>query len=185
VLTLIFTLYLFNTSTQTETLHKINYEKYVWKNVNLGLQKYNRKWSWTEKKSLVDALIIGEYIYDIDFKIVLAIIGIESNFKIYAKNQNKNNTWDYGLTQQNSKYCKERFSVARKIIQVKKFSYYNIKLNILSAFIYLKNLGLQDRNLIMAYNVGKQGIRTKRYIGEKYYKKFQKEIKIYKDIKLF
>ena len=88
---------------------------------------------------LMRAIEIGERYYNVDRDIVLAVIFIESDFKVKAENRK---TKDYGLSQQNDKYYLDRYKLVSKILDAEKISYninnkYDIYLNVLSCFYYL------------------------------------------------
>ena len=115
--------------------------------------------------TITNAIIIGQKHYPhINYKYILSFISIESRWDIYAKNKNKNNTFDYGLTQQNSKYLRNRYKVAQKLCDHYKVKYiksnYDITLNILSAYIYFNEIKQNIHNnkqQIIAYNTGIKG----------------------------
>lgn len=92
---------------------------------------------------MMRAINIGEKYYDVDRDIVIAVIFIESDFKVNRKSKkNDNGTYDYGLSQQNDKYYLARYKHVARILDAEKISYdinnkYDIYLNVLSCFYYL------------------------------------------------
>lgn len=92
---------------------------------------------------MLRALEIGERYFGIEQEIVLSVLFIESEFKVYAHNTNDNGTEDYGLSQQNSKYYAERFQAVKRILDKEKIfrsdynNPYDIYLNVLSCYYYL------------------------------------------------
>lgn len=88
---------------------------------------------------MMRAVEIGERYYNVDRDIVLAVILIESDFKVNAVNRK---TKDYGLSQQNDKYLLDRYKLVAKILDKERIEYninnkYDIYLNVLSCFYYL------------------------------------------------
>jgi len=149
--------------------------------LNYFLHKYNRKWSQENKKKCIDALYYGQQQFDIDYKIILSIISVESQFNIYAKGRNRNSI-DFGLCQINSKYLKHRYKDSEFYLKQYKIKYndskYDISKNIFSAFIYLRDISsysdlIQFSDYISAYNRGVEG--SKRRTDNKYYELFLKE----------
>lgn len=89
--------------------------------------------------STMRAIEIGEKYYNVDRDIVLAVIYIESDFKVNAVNRK---TRDYGLSQQNEKFLIARYKHVSRILDAEKIRYdinnkYDIYLNVLSCFYYL------------------------------------------------
>jgi hypothetical protein len=133
-------------------------------------------------------IYLGSELYGIDYKNIISLITIESEWNPLAYNYNKNGTTDYGLCQINSIHISENYNVARSICDKYKVSYskdiYDVKLNILSAFIYLNDtrnelVALKDFNKqrwIISYNCGVFGSSSKKYevSANKYWDKFIK-----------
>lgn len=152
-------------------------------NLNLFLIQYDRKWSKTNKNKVVNALYYGEKEFNIDHKIVLSIIAIESRFNITAKGYNSGSI-DYGLTQQNSKYIKQRYEASKKYLDKYNLKYsdtiFDINQNIFSCYIYLNEIDKSSlvnsfNQMIKAYNVGIKGSTLKDWrqpIADRYYEKF-------------
>ena len=107
--------------------------------------------------SMMRAVEIGERYYNVDRDIVLAVIFIESDFKVNAVNRM---TKDYGLSQQNDKYYLARYKLVSKILDAEKIRYnidnkYDISLNVLSCFYYLDhciNLKASKSQGVKKYN---------------------------------
>lgn len=162
-----------------EKLHK----DIIQSNLNLFLFQYNRKWSKHNYYKVIDALYYGEQEFDIDHKIVLSIIAIESRFKINAIGRNSDSV-DYGITQQNSLHIKQRYEASKKYLDKYNLKYsdtvFDINQNIFSCYMYLSEI---DRShlvnsfsqMIKAYNVGIRGSTLKDRRQSKaniYYEKF-------------
>lgn len=151
-------------------------------NLSYFLIKYNRKWAKSTRERCVNILYKGQQEFDIDYKIILSIISIESQFDIKAKGKNKNSI-DYGLCQINSKYLKQRYKASEQLLKEYKIYFnkndkYDIALNIFSSFMYLKDIHrysdlIQFSDYITAYNQGVRG--CKRNNDSRYYEKFMKE----------
>ena len=97
------------------------------------------KMSVSDYVCMMRAIEIGEKYYNVDRNIVLAVIFIESDFKVNAVNRK---TKDYGLSQQNDKYYLARYKHVARILDAEKIRYdinnkYDIYLNVLSCFYYL------------------------------------------------
>ena len=129
------------------------------------------------KKKLSHILFIGSLHYRISHKDVLAIIKIESNFNLYATGRNKDSI-DYGLSQTNSKYLKQRYKTVKSIANKYGLTYtnnkYDMTLNILACYNYLAYIQTQVKEYkryIISYNTGVAGSLYKK-TGEKYYNKF-------------
>jgi len=157
-------------------------KKEIQKDLNYFLHKHNRNWSWMNKKLFVEVMYAGQKEFEIDYRIVMSIISVESNYKIQARGKNKGSI-DYGLTQQNSKYINQRYKVAEKYLNKLGFKYsqspYDISKNIFSCYIYLHDMSdipelIWFKDYINAYNKGVRGaLRNK--TNDDYYNKFMKE----------
>ena len=152
--------------------------------LNYFLDKYNRKWSKQTKNRVVNLLFKGQKEFDIDYKIILSIVAIESQFKIRCIGKNKKSV-DYGLTQQNSKYIKKRYRKAEIYLKKYRIKCYNSKFdlskNIFSCFIFLDEIRQHEKIIyfdqwIKAYNVGIRGSTLDSYqkVADRYYKKFRR-----------
>lgn len=162
-----------------EKLHK----DIIQSNLNLFLFQYDRKWSRHNYYKVIDALYYGEQEFDIDHKIVLSIIAIESRFKINAIGRNSDSI-DFGLTQQNSKHMKQRYEASKKYLDKYDLKYtdnkFDINRNIFSCYMYLNEIDRSSlvnsfNQMIKAYNVGIRGSTLKDWRqskANKYYEKF-------------
>lgn len=88
---------------------------------------------------MVRALEIGERYFKTDKDIVLAVLYIESDFNVWAYNEETN---DYGLSQQNGKYILDRYTLVKEILDKEKIECnvnhrFNIYLNVLACYYYL------------------------------------------------
>lgn len=88
---------------------------------------------------MVRALEIGERYFNTDKDIVLAVLYIESDFNVWAYNEETN---DYGLSQQNGKYILDRYTIVKEILDKEKIECninhrFNIYLNVLACYYYL------------------------------------------------
>lgn len=88
---------------------------------------------------MVRALEIGERYFNTDKDIVLAVLYIESDFNVFAYNQETNY---YGLSQQNGKYILDRYVIVKEILDKEKIECninhrFNIYLNVLACYYYL------------------------------------------------
>jgi len=159
--------------------------------LNHFLHKYNRKWSQENKQKCIDALYYGQQEFDIDYKIVMSLISIESQYRIVVTGKNirrgKVKSIDYGLTQQNSKYIKQRYKSTEEYLNKYKIKYTNsnfdIGKNIFSCYMLLRDTNeygslIMFRDYIASYNVGIRGIRQEhtQKIADKYFNKFMKEL---------
>ena len=79
-------------------------------NVDFSLEYSKRYFSPLQKQLIKDLMYIGEKEYKINHQDILAIIFVESYWNPYVKGYNKNKSIDYGITQTNSFYMKERFN---------------------------------------------------------------------------
>lgn len=88
---------------------------------------------------MMRALEIGERYFKTDKDIVLAVLYIESDFNVWAYNEETN---DYGLSQQNGKYILDRYIIVKEILDKEKIDCninhrFNIYLNVLACYYYL------------------------------------------------
>ena len=156
------------------------------KDLDYMLTKYNRKWSYDNKNKCIHLLCKGQKEFDIDYKIVLSIIAIESQFDITAYNKNykkkKLKSIDYGLTQQNSLHYLKRYKSAERYLKKHGIKYtsskYDMAKNIYACFIYLKDISdyagfIHFRDYITAYNQGVTGATVNN--NDDYYNKFMQE----------
>lgn len=160
----------------------VSEKEIVSKNLNLKLKKFNRNWSDSNKKIAIDTLLAGEDEFNIDHRIVLSIMALESEMKIVVTNKNIDNTIDFGLTMQNSRYINIRYKAAEEILKRRNIKYsnskYDIAKNIMSCYLYLNDIKKEYeydfKRSIMAYNVGIRGamMDSKQKKAEKYFVAF-------------
>ena len=119
--------------------------------------------------NMMRAVEIGERYYNVDRDIVLAVIFIESDFKVNAVNIK---TKDYGLSQQNDKYYLARYKLVSKILDAEKIRYninnkYDIYLNVLSCFYYLDHcINLKDSKSQGVKKYNGSGKRADAYLNK-------------------
>lgn len=154
-------------------------------NLNYFLNKYKRNWTKKEKEKCVDILYYGQQQFNINHKIILSIISVESQFNIKAIGKNKKSV-DFGLCQINSRYIKQRYRNAEKYLKELNIKYtdskFDISKNILSAYIYLRDISsyadlIEFGDYIKAYHVGIKGSQMS-YMQKEcnvYFDKFMKE----------
>ena len=154
--------------------------------LNYFLHKYKRKWSNENKQKCIDALYYGQQEWNIDYKIVMSLISIESQYRIVVIGKNKNGSKDYSLTQQNSKYIKYRYKATEEYLNHYKIKYTNsnfdIGKNIFACYMLLRDTNeygnlIMFRDYIASYNVGIRGVRLghMQETADVYYSKFLKE----------
>lgn len=157
ILTLAFILFLFGDKIKPEEPQEKEHSLLIYAQSKMSIDDY---------VSMIRALEIGQKYFAIDKDIVLAVIFIESDFKVKAVNKT---TLDYGLTQQNNRYYLARYKHVKKYLDKEKIDCniddkYDIYLNVLSAFYYL-DLCIKQKGTIT------QGIKKYNGIGlnaEKY-----------------
>jgi hypothetical protein len=169
-----------------------NQEKYIKQNIsNLIKKAYFIKTGNIYKpdsnhQTYIDMIYLGSEYFGIDYKNIIAIITIESEWNPLAYNCNRNyiTSEDYGLCQINTQHLESNYNCAKKICDKYKISYtnsyYDIKLNILSAFIYLNDTRTELYNLgdfskyrwITSYNCGVRGSILYKESAEIYWNKF-------------
>ena len=155
--------------------------------LNYFLHKYNRHWSKANKNKCINALYYGQQEWNIDYKIVMAIISVESQYKIAVKGKNirkgKVKSIDYGLCQQNSKYIKQRYKATEQYLDKYKIKHTNsnfdIGKNIFSCYKLLRSTSdfhdlILFRDFIASYNVGVRGVKLvhMQKTADIYYSKF-------------
>ena len=154
--------------------------------LNYFLHKYKRNWSKENKNKCIDALYYGQQEWSIDYKIVMSLISIESQYRIVVTGRNRNGSKDFGLTQQNSRYVKQRYRATENFLNDYKIKYTNsnfdIGKNIFACYMLLRNTSeyydlILFRDFIASYNVGVRGVRLDHMqkTADVYYSKFLKE----------
>jgi hypothetical protein len=159
-----------------------NIQKYdIEKDLNYFLKKYNRNWSKQNRDKFIEVIYKGSTEFNIDPKIVMSIISIESQYRIVVKGKNKNSV-DFGLCQQNSRYINQRYKATEEYLKRNKIAYtnskYDIGKNVFACYMYLKDISdsealLHFRDYITAYNQGIKG--ALRNNNDTYYQKFMSE----------
>jgi len=180
----------------TPVIKTIKLQDEIAQDVNAGIKHYNRHWNKKNIDTLIKVLYIGQKEYSIDYKKVLGIIAIESNFKIKAINRNKHYkygrvqySYDYGLTQINGPnwdwLTRQSHVILTKYnIKHDKYYKYDLATNVMNCYVYLNHARntLNKKGYfrldkwIMSYNVGVTGSLTSysKYVKRrnKYYNKY-------------
>lgn len=160
---------------------QINKEE-IRENLDYFLDKYNRNWNEDLRDNCVNIIYEGSREFNIDYKIVLACISVESQFNIYAKGYNRDSI-DFGLSQQNSRYIDQRYLAVEKYLRKAGIPFTSSKFdmakNIYSCFLVFKDIEQNPiinsfPDSIKAYNVGVNGIKMKIYkrVAYHYYIRF-------------
>lgn len=158
--------------------------------INIALRNLYVKKFPTDKQlyQMTEMIYFGSRYFGIDYRDIIAIITIESEWNYLAYQRNQNGTDDFGLCQINTSHLEGNYKIAKKICDQYKIYYtnsiYDINLNILSAFIHLndgRNEMINQRNFnwyrwIVAYNVGVAGslMSNRKHLAQKYWNKFIK-----------
>jgi uncharacterized protein YcfL len=171
-----------------KVLDKVVISKSVIKDdLNYFLKKHNRQWNKQNKERFIDAIYYGSQEFNINPKIIMSIVSIESQYKITAKGINRKGkkvkSIDFGLSQQNSKYLKHRYKATVPYLKEYKLKHnvkdkYDISCNIFACYMYMRSITdysdlVLFSDLITAYNQGIRG--AKRNNDSSYYEKFLKE----------
>jgi soluble lytic murein transglycosylase-like protein len=139
-------------------------------------------------QTYVDVLYFASNYFKLDYKDIIAIITIESEWNPMAYGKNWNGTEDIGLCQINTIHLNNDYYISKQIClkyNIKHTnSLYDISLNILSAFIYMNDMRMKMisenryyyRRYITSYNCGFNGSVSKNYrtSAEKYWNRFIK-----------
>lgn len=159
----------------------------------INKHKQNKYWNKRKIKLVIKILLIGEKKYKIKHTNILALISLESYFNPYAVCRNRTSK-DYGLTQQNSRYIKQRYRSASKILKKYKIKYdkknkFDIALNLMSCILFKvtinkivnkRGVNIYSKRIekIVAYNLGLGGarMRTRKKIGLKYYRIYKRRL---------
>ena len=163
------------------------------RDLNFFLNKYDRHWSRQDREKFVKIIYCGEHEFKIEYKIILALISVESQYDIYAAGKNKKKktniikSIDWGLTQQNSKYYKGRYKATESYLDYYHIKYTDSKFdmgkNIFSCFMLLRDTSdfsdlIHFKDLIASYNAGTDGVKRewmKKRVDE-YYGLFMQEL---------
>lgn len=149
--------------------------------LNYFLKKYKRNWSVYTKAKFINIVYCGSKEFNINHKVVMSIIAIESQYRINVIGKNDHSK-DFGLAQINSKYLKRRYKATEPYLTQYHIKYtdskFDMSKNLFSAFMYLKDIDdysdlVQFSDYISAYNQGVRGCR--RNNNNAYYEKFLKE----------
>jgi hypothetical protein len=154
--------------------------------LNYFLNKYNRNWSKQDKEKFINVVYIGSKEFDINPKIIMAIVSVESRYNVKAVGKNirkkKVKSIDYGLCQINSKYIKQRYKATEEYLKANNIKYtdskFDIGKNVFSCYMYLRSIHdysdlIHFQDYITAYNQGVRG--AKRNNDSRYYEKFMRE----------
>lgn len=165
--------------TTTNQSKPIDRKTQINKALKQELSFYNRKYSKQTIDYMNLIIRIAEHEYKINAYDLIALISLESNFKITARNRNSSSV-DSGLTQQNSCCLKDRFNKVSKLLDKYNLKYNksnknDIGLNILSAAYFLNQIKTSlikknkysDYRMFAIYNGGGNFSNK---IATKYYK---------------
>lgn len=161
-----------------------------------NIYKHKQIYHWDKQKinTATEILYIAEKHYKIEVNDIIATISLESHFNPQAIGINKN-SFDYGLTQQNSKYFIKRYLFSMKILDKYNIKYdsadiFDIGLNLMSCvlFKYTINKLVNRRKTylyskrverIVAYNLGVGGarMRSRTKLGYRYYRIYKRRMK--------
>ena len=139
-------------------------------------------------KTYIEVFYFASNYFKLDYKDIIAIITIESEWNPMAYGKNWNGTEDIGLCQINTIHLSEDYRIAKQICLKYKIphtnSLYDVSLNILSAFIYMNDMRMKMisenryyyRRYIVSYNTGYNGSVSKYYrvSADKYWNRFIK-----------
>jgi hypothetical protein len=149
--------------------------------------KKSKQFTFKEVNNIAYILRIAEHEFGTDPLLLIALMSHESHFYKYATGKNKKGkrvvSYDYGWTQQNSKYYKARYKRVSRILDEYGIFYnindkYDTALNIMSAAMFLsdiKNSLMQKRQysdfrMLANYNTGNPFPKGIQYeIAREYY----------------
>ena len=153
------------------------------------LKKYERKWSYKDKQTFLNTVRVASKHYNIETFDLMTFVALESNYKIDPRPKtNRNGTFDYGLTQQNSNYYKGRYKIVSRVAKQYGLDYnienkFDITLNVLSCAYFVNSLKKEIRQkydttthfqVVASYNTGIKGFYKNRKIAKQYYQTFMK-----------
>jgi len=169
--------------------------------IRYRLDYHGQRLSDREIYNITKVLYVGHTQYNINYLDTISMISLESEWYKFAAG--KNYRWkkingkkvkvldsvDYGLTQQNSKSIKGRYSYASKILKKMGISHdksnkYDVGLNTMSCILFLSAIrreigdGYSHRRMISSYNTGVVGYYKFPKKAKEYYNAFlqKKEI---------
>lgn len=125
---------------------------------------------------MMRALEIGERYFNTEKDIVLAVIFIESDFNVWAYNEETN---DYGLSQQNGKYILDRYLTVKIILDKERIECninhrFDIYLNVLACYYYLDHCielkGSKSQGIKKYNGTGKDAEKYMYKVIDTYYK---------------
>lgn len=155
--------------------------------------KKSKEFTFKEVNNITYILRIAEYEFGTDPLLMVALMSHESHFNKYATGKNKKGkrvvSYDYGWTQQNSKYYKARYKRVSRILDEYGI-YYNINdkydtaLNIMSAAMFLWDITISLSRkgqysafrMLANYNTGNPfPVRGQYKIAREYYLSIQRK----------
>lgn len=168
--------------------------------VRYRLDYHNQKLSDREVHNIVKVIYLGHTKYNINYLDVMSMISTESEWYKFAAGKNYKNykkkkingklvkvldSIDYGLTQQNSKSIKGRYSYASKVLKQLNIAHdksnkYDVALNTMSCILYLSSIrkeignGYSHKRMIASYNTGVVGFKRWPKKATAYYQRFSK-----------
>jgi len=176
-------------------MYNANFDKeFIRINLRHAMRFHKRKMSEGKIYYITEVLFAGQNKFDIDARDIIAIMSIESEFKIKAKGKNKKST-DYGLTQINSRNWNRLTKSSIKVLKEyslphgSRYNKYDIGINIMNCFVYFNwtkhaTNYKRTRNKmrwIQSYNVGLAGSiskkRSYRVARKRYWQRFLKHRK--------
>ena len=157
--------------------------------LNHFLKKYKQNWTDKNRNHCINILYCGQQEFQIDYKIILGLIATESEFRITVQRKNirkgRVKSVDFGLTQQNSRYYKDRYRATIPYLKQYRIKYTDSKFdmakNIFSCYMILSDTNkygnlIHFKDFIASYNVGVHGTKhdyMQKTIDE-YYNRFMK-----------
>lgn len=168
-----------------------NRQQIITEDINSALNFHEKRWRNKDIRELAKVLEVGEKECNINYKIMLGIIGLESRFDINANNKE---THDYGLAQINKPNWNKLSRESKKILNKHKIRYnnnkYDISLNVMNGIVHLKD----NRNelkrkkqftfvtWVQSYNCGVRGTLTEDFAPKRKIEYWNTFVKKYKAI---
>ena len=169
--------------------HKTIDKSIIKDDLNHFLKKYKQNWTDKNRNHCINILYCGQQEFQIDYKIILGLIATESEFRITVQRKNirkgRVKSVDFGLTQQNSRYYKDRYRATIPYLKQYRIKYTDSKFdmakNIFSCYMILSDTNkygnlIHFKDFIASYNVGVHGTKhdyMQKTIDE-YYNRFMK-----------